>query len=1186
MLAAEPTTTVHEDESMGFLTSTTTGNSTNQSNRLSTGPNSNLIKEGRSHESHHHSHHSQSNASSSSKHNYHGQDRDRDVLDESPPSAGSINRLSRLIPVVRPVYTDRGIGGNHNGGINGDDGGSASGGLAKGRDDDLPVIDISDIPVEKSKSHRPERNRSDLAGPSVSTKNLEVPFHLNNTPKDNRRNTFASKPSLLPVPTSSPSPKSKTPTSALSIQSRTLGPVTAGPLSAPPPNNNNDNGSSTLSHSTSFGGRAGARSSTIVTSSHHPSVSRQTSVSEGAAHIQQLHSQISQQHQGGTTNSSASKRHTQVIGNMRSGTNGNQQHRRDPSVTRKSFVPSSAGSSNTITSHLNNNTQTGGSSSSYSSSNRQSRSAASSNAPRSAGTTGTSGGVIGSRIPSPVVKEPPPPVITSTAGVGDAYSGGNMKLPLTPEATLHFYKDLLTPYEQREIFDFPEVYFAGAAGVEKIGSARRRTGADGGSGSGSGSGNSDGMVGNGNANSANSKNGGNDDDKRVINGGYDDSRGDYYLTNHDHVAYRYEVVSLLGKGSFGQVVKCYDHKKKTHVALKIIRNKKRFEKQGMVEVKVLDKLRQEDAENTYNIIHMLDYFYFRNHLCITFELLGINLYEWLKAGGFRGVHMGVIKRFALQIGQCMELLFENHIVHCDLKPENVLLCDTAFLQPSRCDLAASSSDPAYSRSSNFLPPDFDPLSMVYNIKVIDFGSSCFEDERVYTYVQSRFYRSPEVILGINYNVAIDMWSLGCILAEMYTGYPLFPGENEQEQLACIMEVLGVPPESLIERGSRRKLFFDSNGIPRIFPNSKGKKRRPGAKSLAGVLRSPDPGFVDFIERCLEWEPERRMTPRHALEHYWLRDYVEALQRRNAQNGVQQQQSQQGRGVTHPALVGRSQTVGGKKVGAANNGKLEYSAVVASGANNSGSSVLLASGRSGSGSGASRPYNTQGQKSYGVGAAAGGSSPHQYHGYGNAAAAAEPSTVGAASATMMSRSGANHARGGLPAVVDPPSMSRSYSTGKGKSSQQHSDDSFGGSGSTRPVSYHHHNNRGAGGAGGFGSSAPSSAGSQVSMESNAQLPLPPISQSKSIGGTLGRSGNGGGGGGASMTLSRSFTSGGGSSGYGNGNSNKSQYSKARYSIAVTPGSTAGNGGSNGTGGYGGDGFEDGNGKRTNNNGYGG
>ncbi|KAJ3236962.1 Dual specificity tyrosine-phosphorylation-regulated kinase [Chytriomyces hyalinus] len=426
----------------------------------------------------------------------------------------------------------------------------------------------------------------------------------------------------------------------------------------------------------------------------------------------------------------------------------------------------------------------------------------------------------------------------------------SLKLPLTPEITVQYYKDLLSPFELHEVYQYPHIYFAGAMGVDKIGTTRRRTGASGAP--------KDTLT--------------KEDLENVYNNGYDDSRGDYYFTPHDHIGYRYECITILGKGSFGQVAKCFDHKTKSIVALKIIRNKKRFEKQGTVEVKVLDRLRKEDADNTNNLVHMLDSFYFRGHLCITFELLGTNLYEWVRSGGFRGIHVGVLKTMAVQILQCLQLLNRIKTVHCDLKPENILLVDSNFLQPQKCDLVPSSTT---GLPRSFIDPEFNQHSPLYKVKVIDFGSSCYEHEKIYTYVQSRFYRSPEVILGISYTVAIDMWSFGCILAEMLTGYPLFPGENEQEQLACIMEVKGVPPEYIIDRGTRRKLFFES-GQPRSFTNSKGRKRRPSTKSLSHVLRTTDVLFLDFIERCLEWDPERRMKPDEAMRHEWLVGFAPAV----------------------------------------------------------------------------------------------------------------------------------------------------------------------------------------------------------------------------------------------------------------------------------------------------------------------
>jgi dual specificity tyrosine-phosphorylation-regulated kinase 2/3/4 len=182
--------------------------------------------------------------------------------------------------------------------------------------------------------------------------------------------------------------------------------------------------------------------------------------------------------------------------------------------------------------------------------------------------------------------------------------------------------------------------------------------------------------------------------------------------------YRYEILSILGKGSFGVVLKCFDHKIKEMTALKVIRNKKRFHKQGQVELKILKKLNDEDSEDRKNIIRMKGNFVFRNHLCISFELLSINLYELIKSNHFRGMTLNLVRRFAIQLLISLMYMKQLGVIHCDLKPENILL--------RKIDKSG--------------------------IKIIDFGSSCFENEKVYTYIQSRFYRAPEIVLGIFHQI--------------------------------------------------------------------------------------------------------------------------------------------------------------------------------------------------------------------------------------------------------------------------------------------------------------------------------------------------------------------------------------------------------------------------------------------------
>lgn len=115
-----------------------------------------------------------------------------------------------------------------------------------------------------------------------------------------------------------------------------------------------------------------------------------------------------------------------------------------------------------------------------------------------------------------------------------------------------------------------------------------------------------------------------------------------------------------------------------------------------------------------------------------------------------------------------------------------------------------------------------------------------------------------------------MWSLGCILAEMFTGYPLFPGESEQEQVACIMEIFGLPSKRVLEQATRANLFFDSQGRPRHLVNSKGKARKPGSKTLQQALpKCTDELFLDFIAQCLAWDKTQRLTPEQAMRHPWI-----------------------------------------------------------------------------------------------------------------------------------------------------------------------------------------------------------------------------------------------------------------------------------------------------------------------------
>jgi len=353
------------------------------------------------------------------------------------------------------------------------------------------------------------------------------------------------------------------------------------------------------------------------------------------------------------------------------------------------------------------------------------------------------------------------------------------------------------------------------------------------------------------ASTASSSGGSKKERKGSVNNGYDDEHYDYIVKSGEIFNDRYEVSTVIGKGSFGQVVKAYDSTRGESVAIKIIKSKKPFLQQAKTEIELLQFLNTKDPTDTACIVRLQEHFMYRGHQCLVFEMLSYNLYDLLRHTTFKGVSLNLIRKFGKQIlkALCFLALRDVSVIHCDLKPENILL-----RHPKRSA-----------------------------IKLIDFGSSCRDGQTVYSYIQSRFYRSPEVLLGCPYSTAIDMWSLGCILVEMHTGEPIFSGQDEADQIVKIYELLGPPPTHMIQQGTKGLKHFrrQEQGLGYTLREPPRSLKQRSLNEVLGVetggpdgRRLDEPGhsvtdylkLKDLIMRMLNYDPAERITPFQAISH--------------------------------------------------------------------------------------------------------------------------------------------------------------------------------------------------------------------------------------------------------------------------------------------------------------------------------
>jgi len=337
---------------------------------------------------------------------------------------------------------------------------------------------------------------------------------------------------------------------------------------------------------------------------------------------------------------------------------------------------------------------------------------------------------------------------------------------------------------------------------------------------------------------------------------WDDSEQYYIFRLGDIVYGKYEVFGNQGRGVFSSVLRVRSiEEDENEYVIKVIRNNDTMRKAGMKEIEHLLLIGEMDPHGTKHCVRLFNHFDHRNHLCLVFEPMHCNLRQLIKTvGAGRGFHIRAVQTYAKQIFKALQHLVRCRIIHADIKPDNILISSDRNL-----------------------------------VKICDFGSAMKPEEVELTPILgSRYYRAAEVMVGHLAAFAIDMWAMGCVLSEVYTGKILFRGDpDNNKMLSKIVPLCGRYPPKFGRAGAFYSQHFDENGdfLERTEDvNGQQIQKRhayqapqkdwltvlhPSAihyKALNAQERTKVNQFKDLLTKCFMLDPIKRLTPQQALIH--------------------------------------------------------------------------------------------------------------------------------------------------------------------------------------------------------------------------------------------------------------------------------------------------------------------------------